>query len=151
MRRITHIVIHCTGSGQDQRTEDIQNYWKNALGWRKPGYHLIVNADGTHERLAPDAETTNGVAGHNKHAIHICYKGGWKDGNAVDNRTPEQKKTLLTLVRTMRSRYPKATILGHRDFSPDRNGNGRVDRPEWIKACPSFDVAQWLNESGIKA
>lgn len=139
MRRITHIVIHCTAGPQNQPTEELWNRWRSK-GWKKPGYHLVVNADGSYERLAPDAETTNGVAGHNKHAIHIAYKGGWESGKPMDNRTPEQKKTLLTLVRTMRRRYPKAIIQGHRDFSPDRNGNGIVDRPEWIKACPSFDA-----------
>ena len=35
-------------------------------------------------------------------------------------------------------------ILGHRDFSPDRNGNGHVEPFEWLKECPGFDVEAWL-------
>lgn len=39
-----------------------------------------------------------------------------------------------------------AVVLGHRDFSRDQNGNGIIDRWEWIKSCPSFDVRDWLIE-----
>jgi N-acetyl-anhydromuramyl-L-alanine amidase AmpD len=35
-------------------------------------------------------------------------------------------------------------ICGHRDLSPDRNGNGLVEPIEWLKTCPGFDVAAWL-------
>jgi hypothetical protein len=40
----------------------------------------------------------------------------------------------------LRKLYPYAKIQGHRDFSPDRNGNGTIEPEEWIKACPSFDA-----------
>jgi N-acetylmuramoyl-L-alanine amidase len=42
----------------------------------------------------------------------------------------------------MRKLYPKAVILGHRDTSPDLNGNGIVEPCEWLKECPSFDAAK---------
>ncbi len=35
-------------------------------------------------------------------------------------------------------------INGHRDVSPDSNGNGLIDPPEWIKTCPGFSVAEWV-------
>jgi N-acetylmuramoyl-L-alanine amidase len=41
-------------------------------------------------------------------------------------------------------KYPNATILGHRDLSPDKNGDGVIERSEWVKHCPSFDVREWL-------
>lgn len=150
MRSIEKIVIHATGGPQNQTTAVIKAYWKNVKKWKdKVGYHLIINADGSYERLAPDSEVTYGVGGHNAHSIHICYKGGVKQGVATDNRTNEQKKTLLTLVRTMRSRYPKAKIYGHRDLSPDRDGDGQIEKNEWLKACPCFDVKEWLSCVGI--
>lgn len=149
-RTITYIVLHATGGPQNQTTGEIKLYWKKKKKWKdKVGYHLLISADGFYERLAPDDEPTNGVAGHNAHSIHICYKGGWKDGAPVDNRTPEQKRALLTLVRTMRGRYPGAKIVGHRDLSPDADKDGKVEEHEWLKACPSFDVAAWLAEVGI--
>jgi len=36
------------------------------------------------------------------------------------------------------------SIKGHRDFSPDLNGNGIIERNEWMKTCPGFSVADWL-------
>ena len=36
--------------------------------------------------------------------------------------------------------WPRAKICGHRDFSPDKNGNGVIDPWEYIKACPCFDA-----------
>ena len=29
---------------------------------------------------------------------------------------------------------------GHRDLSPDLNGNGEIEPEEWIKACPCFNA-----------
>lgn len=140
MRIIRNIVIHCTATPQSTTVTSIQNYWRNVLGWKRPGYHLIIRADGSFTRLSPDAEPTNGVANHNANSIHISYIGGIDSkGKAIDNRTPEQIKTMITLIRTMKGRYPDARILGHRDF------------PNVRKDCPSFDVASWLNSVGLSS
>ena len=40
--------------------------------------------------------------------------------------------------------YPGCRVCGHRDLSPDLNGNGEIEPEEWIKACPCFEVkAEW--------
>lgn len=133
MREIKYIVIHCTAGSQNQSTESIKRYWKNNLGWKNVGYHILVNADGSYERLANDDQITNGVAGYNSNSIHISYKGGVDSkGKSVDNRTEAQKKTLLTLVRTFKSRYPNAIVQGHRDFLE----KGKIG---W-KDCPCFNA-----------
>jgi N-acetylmuramoyl-L-alanine amidase len=124
MRSIRFIVIHCTAGPPNQSTEEIKRYWKNVLGWEQVGYHVIINADGSYERLAPDSQVTNGVKGHNSYSVHICYKGG-KSG---DTRTDAQKRTLLELVKEMRAKYHKAVIQGHRDFVGV------------AKSCPQFDA-----------
>ncbi|KAA3861402.1 N-acetylmuramoyl-L-alanine amidase, partial [Bacteroides ovatus] len=36
--------------------------------------------------------------------------------------------------------YPNCRICGHRDLSPDLNGNGEIEPEEWIKACPCFNA-----------
>ena len=77
------------------------------------------------------------MKGFNSVTVNIAYTGGM-DG--VDNRTDEQKKSLVTLLKLLRKRYPDAVIQGHRDFSPDLNGNGKIEKSEWIKMCPSFDA-----------
>ena len=37
-------------------------------------------------------------------------------------------------------------MCGHRDLSPDRNGNGEIEPEEWMKACPCFDAEQEFKE-----
>ncbi|MBL7942765.1 MAG: N-acetylmuramoyl-L-alanine amidase [Flavobacteriales bacterium] len=151
MREIKYIVIHCTAGPQDQSTDELFARWKSK-GWKNPGYHKVVDANGQFQTLAKDANICNGVEGYNSKSIHISYKGGWsggEDGHAVDNRTPQQKKTLRLLVHHYHRKFPNAKILGHRDFSPDKDGDGVVEKPEWIKACPSFEVKDWLKEIGL--
>ena len=141
MREIKYIVVHCTAGPQNQTTASIKSFWKNSLGWENVGYHIIVNADGTYERLSPDDKPTNGVAGYNSNSIHISYKGGVDSkGRALDNRTDAQKKTLINLLKQFKKKYPTAKIMGHRDFSPDNNKNGKIEPFEYIKICPSFDA-----------
>lgn len=137
MREIKFIVIHCSAGSAQQKTSDIIAYWKQKLGWKTVGYHKIVNADGTFETLADDSAITNGVSGYNSKSIHICYKGGW---NGTDTRTDAQKQTLLKLIKEYKNKYPKAILLGHRDLSPDLNGDGKITPNEWVKLCPCFSV-----------
>jgi N-acetylmuramoyl-L-alanine amidase len=35
-------------------------------------------------------------------------------------------------------------VCGHRDLSPDLNGDGEIEPEEWIKACPCFEVKESL-------
>lgn len=133
MREIKYIVLHCTAGPQNQTTQAILNYWKHDLGWKNPGYHFEINADGAIEQLFPIEKVANGVAGYNSHSIHISYKGGVDaHGHPVDNRTPAQIQSQIALLKKYHAMFPKAQILGHRDF------------PGVTKACPSFDVKSWL-------
>lgn len=107
----------------------------------KPGYHYVVQADGTVTQLLGEDKVSNGVKGFNSTSINVAYIGGIDaQGKAADNRTAEQKASLVKLLKELKGRYPKAEILGHRDISPDRNGNGIVDPWERIKECPCFDA-----------
>ena len=91
--------------------------------------------------MLDDSKVSNGVKGYNSTSVNVAYVGGIDaKGKAVDNRTAAQKKALVDLLKILRKRYPKAKILGHRDISPDQNGNGRVDQWERIKECPCFDA-----------
>lgn len=137
MRTILHIVCHCTAGSAQQKTSDIIAYWKNILGWKKYGYHWLINEDGTAERLTPDNDVCNGVKGYNANAIHICYKGGW---NGKDTRTEKQKEKMLDLVTNYKVRFPQAKIVGHRDLSPDLNKDGKITPNEYVKLCPCFDA-----------
>jgi len=155
MRNVKYIFIHCTSGPASQTTKAIKDYWRKDLGWKQVGYHFIINADGTVEVLAPIEAITNGVKNYNSVSVHICYKGGM---GGKDTRTPEQKasieKTIKEVLEELKKTQPidGIKIRGHRDVSPDKNGNGKVDFFEWIKDCPCFDVkSEYGHLQGVKA
>lgn len=129
MRTINYIVIHCTATQPDVTIESIKRYWKENLKWKNPGYHYMIKADGKIVNTLPIDQVSNGVAGWNSQIINISYIGGInKNNHPKDTRTEEQKKSIVKLLRELKSKFPKARIQGHRDF------------PNVHKACPSFDA-----------
>ena len=143
MRKINLIVVHCsaTPEGRDVTAADI-NKMHIARGFKKIGYHYVVRLDGTVETGRKENEIGAHAKGYNANSIGVCYVGGLSsDGKTPkDTRTPAQKSALKKLLHTLKQRYPDARIVGHRDLSPDTNHNGKVDKWEWIKACPCFDA-----------
>ena len=140
MRNIKYIAVHCTASSQHATIKELLLEFKRK-GWSKPGYHYIVDVSGKVFNTLSEDEVSNGVKGFNSNLINVAYIGGIDaKGKPVDNRTEEQKKSLLLLLKALKKKYPNAVIQGHRDFSPDTNKNGIVDPWERIKACPCFDA-----------
>lgn len=129
MREIKRIIIHCSASpsGRADTIEDIDR-WHRARGWNGCGYHYVIHLDGTVHPGRPESEIGAHCTGYNSTSIGICYIGGMNEDlrTPADTRTEAQKQALLTLLRELRTRYPKARILGHRDLAH--------------KACPSFDA-----------
>ena len=122
MRKIKYIVLHCSAT--------------------KEGVPFgIEEIDGTIRKGRDIAEIGAHVAGSNANSIGICYVGGLDaDGKPKDTRTEEQKASMFYLLQQLREQFPDAMICGHRDFSPDLNGNGIIEPWEWMKACPCFDA-----------
>lgn len=140
MRKIERIFVHCTASSQNATVNDIKAEFKRK-GWKNPGYHYLIDKDGVIHQLLDDSKVSNGVKGYNSTSINVAYIGGIdSSGKGIDNRTEEQKKSLRSLLKMLHFRYPEAVIMGHRDISPDSNGNGVVDPWERIKECPCFDA-----------
>lgn len=147
MRKIDYIVIHCSATkpNQDIDISDVKRWHTQQRGWLDVGYHFFIKRNGVLQRgrdLDGDGfvmeEVGAHVKGYNSKSLAICYAGGINHlGKADDNRTPEQLETLKTLVFTLKEMFPNAIIKGHRDF------------PNVAKACPSFDVADWLTEIGL--
>ena len=174
-RTIDHLIIHCSAAadGVDQNIEDIDRIHK-AAGFRRKtryvrrfnrtllhcGYHGVIHANGFYASGRHFDEWGAHVRGRNDNSIGICMVG-------TDRFTMAQwtslRQTVTSIVRYIADqefyRYPvyepwqvskaaeaiELTIKGHRDYSPDLNGDGRIDRSEWLKICPGFDVAQWLS------
>lgn len=142
MRKIKYIVVHCTAGSQKQKAKDVVYYHtgpksKGCKGWSAPGYHYIVEPDGTIVATWPDEKISNGVKGHNSECINVCWIGGF---GSVDNRTTAQKHALIELIKKLKVKYPEVEVRGHRDFSDDKNGNDIIDPWERIKDCPCFDA-----------
>lgn len=148
MRKITELVLHCsaTREGQHVTVADIDR-WHRDRGFKKIGYHYVIYLDGSIHAGRDLEEVGAHVTGHNATTIGICYIGGLDAaGNPRDTRTPEQKAAIVYLLESLREKFPTARICGHRDFSPDKNGNGKIEPNEYIKACPCFDAtAEYKN------
>lgn len=149
-QNIDAIVIHCTATraGQDVHASDIDK-WHKERGFACIGYNYVIRLDGTIEQGRPltmDGAHCNtaGLSGqsYNKHSIGICYVGGLdRDGKPADTRTVAQKIALEDLVYRLMDEYPTIKeVIGHRDASPDKNGDGKISKNEWIKQCPCFDA-----------
>lgn len=136
-REITDIIVHCsaTPEGKAYTVEDIRK-WHKQQGWSDIGYHYVVELDGS-VRPGRNVDISGAhCEGHNAKSIGICYVGGLENKPGVptpkqkakDTRTDAQKAALLALLMDLRKLYPKARIVGHRDY--DTKG----------KECPSFDA-----------
>lgn len=146
MRNIKYIAVHCTAGSQRQTVSDLMAEFRRK-GWVYPGYHYVISPDGKITQLLDEDKASNGVKGFNSVSVNVAYIGGI-DANekGADNRTDAQKKALRQLLANLKRKYPEAIIQGHRDFSPDTNGNGIVDPWERIKECPCFDAKKEYSE-----
>lgn len=128
-RNIKEIIVHCsaTPEGKDFTVSDIKR-WHLQRGFSDIGYHWVVYRDGTIVSGRPESVSGAHCTGHNSISIGVCYIGGCaSDGKTPkDTRTPAQKDALIKILKSLKSRYAKASIHGHREFAN--------------KACPSFDA-----------
>jgi len=142
MRNIKYLAVHCTASSQRMTIDNLLAEFRRK-GWKYPGYHYVVSTDGKIHQLLAEENVSNGVRGYNSVSINIAYIGGIDaNGKPIDNRTPLQKLSLRKLLILLKKKYPNAIIQGHRDFSPDLNKNGKIEKSEWIKACPCFNAKE---------
>ena len=137
------IIIHCsaTRAGQDFTATDIDR-WHRQRGFRSIGYHFVIRLDGTIEPGRDVALDGAHCTGWNHRSIGICYIGGLdRNGRPADTRTEAQREALVRLVEDLRLVFPSLKqVIGHRDTSPDLNGDGIISPDEYIKSCPCFDV-----------
>lgn len=146
MRRIDTLIIHCsaTKAGMDFGAADIDR-WHRERGMNGIGYHYVVRLDGQVEKGREIALPGAHCIGWNSRSIGICYIGGLDaEGHPADTRTEKQKKALKELIEQLKEEYAIDLVIGHRDTSPDLNGNGVIEPNEFVKVCPCFDVRAWL-------
>lgn len=127
MRKIDKIIVHCTATpmGRKITVKDVDR-WHKQRGWKGIGYHYLIGLNGEIWQGRKEWQVGAHVAGQNRYSIGVAYVGGLVAGKSADTRTPEQKKSLLKIIRELKSRYHGAKVYGHRDFAN--------------KACPCFDA-----------
>ncbi len=141
-RNINLIVVHCSATSvlREYTPEQMERDHRER-GFNSAGYHFYIRRSGYRVALRPLEMIGAHVTGFNKASIGVCYEGGVNaKGKTADTRTPQQKKELKNLLRELVAIYPDAEIVGHRDLSPDLNGDGVITSDEWIKVCPCFDA-----------
>lgn len=154
-RPIDLIVIHCSASpnGRPVTAAEIDR-WHCARGFHRDpkligkispglkciGYHYVITLTGQVQTGRGINEVGAHVAGHNATSVGICMVG-------TDQFTHAQWHSLLQLTNLLKGQYPDARLCGHRDLSPDLDGDGTIEPREWLKTCPGFDVAAWLAAS----
>ena len=130
-RNIKELIVHCsaTPEGKDYSVDTIRQ-WHLQRGFSDIGYHYVIYRDGSIHIGRDESIIGAHCTGHNTNSIGVCYIGGCaSDGKTPkDTRTTEQKQSLVKLLKELKTKYPKASIHGHRDFSS--------------KACPSFDATK---------
>lgn len=134
--RVSEIIIHCSATPEDKdfRAADLDR-WHKERGFKKIGYHYIIDLDGTIEVGRELFEDGAHCVGHNSKAIGICYIGGLgKDGKPKDTRTIEQKEVLYEILYTLMGEFNLnlEQIHCHNEFAN--------------KACPCFSIAQLRGE-----
>lgn len=168
-RKINHIIIHCaaTPNGKAFNSVDIDSMHKQR-GFNRDsqwvrvftpalkhiGYHYVIGIDGMIYTGRHLEEVGAHVQGANSNSVGICIIG-------TDKFTLEQFNSLRKLMSTLALEITRRnttdvngtlaafkdfgiSVKGHRDYSPDKNGNGIIERNEWLKICPGFSVAEWL-------
>lgn len=149
-KRLKYLVIHCTATpeGREVSVDDIRRWHLSpkpqGRGWRQVGYTEMIHLNGAVEQLVGNNdddwvdswEITNGVKGINTNARHVVYVGGTdKNMKPKDTRTPAQRTSLAKYVKSFVSKNPEIIVGGHNQFAN--------------RACPSFNVPEWLKSIGI--
>lgn len=146
MRKIDMIVIHCSATRADVPLSPRQlEEMHRQRGFDGCGYHYYVRRDGEICTMRPVDRPGAHTKGYNQHSIGVCYEGGLDEqGRPADTRTELQKRSLRVLVRVLAMDFQTRRIVGHRDLSPDLDGDGVIEPEEWTKVCPCFDVGTEL-------
>jgi N-acetyl-anhydromuramyl-L-alanine amidase AmpD len=118
--------------------------WHKDKGWNSIGYHYVVRRKGAIEPGRILTRVGAHAYGYNRVSWGVCLVGGVdREGTAENNFTEPQFDALRLVVDALQVRAPDAEVLGHRDLSPDINGDGVIEKWEWSKDCPCFNARHW--------
>ena len=140
MRQIDHLVIHHSASVLTTTAADLARWHTSpkelgGRGWKRVGYHLIVEESGELVLGTPIGLVGSHVRGSNSNSVGICLVG---DNTLLSRRWVEaQIATLKRVLSVLEILFPGAVVLGHRDM------------PNTATACPGLDVRNLLGLSPL--
>lgn len=147
MRHINEVIVHCSatrpnwyaGKSFAEKVVEIGRWHVEERGWRAIGYHWVIGRNGELAAGRPEHAVGAHTKGHNANSIGVCLLGA--HGSSAHDEfsehfTDEQRKTLLKLLDEIEGRYGKLGVSGHNYYAN--------------KACPGFDVHQFLQAFGPK-
>lgn len=141
MRKIEWIVVHTAAAanaqGQPvyQTAKTIHEYHVHHNGWKKGGYHAVIQKDGLIARdpefTRRDEEVGAHVGGFNDHSLGVCVTG---HGDFAPF-TALQEMSLDELLLSWCQKYglEAERILGHRETEA-------AGGPPVYKTCPGLKV-----------
>jgi N-acetylmuramoyl-L-alanine amidase len=131
-----YLVVHCsdTPARMDIGAKDIDRWHRNQ-GWQGIGYHWVIRRNGKLEMGRPENRQGAHTLKYNHRSLGICLVGGRANHSPrpINNFTRAQFTTLKKLLAQLKTRHPRAKIVGHGQLNHDR-------------ACPSFDVTTWVKQ-----
>lgn len=151
------IVWHCSATPPSMDGVGVADIdkWHKKRGWQGIGYHFVIKRNGKIEVGEHPYNRGAHVKGSNFNSVGVCLIGGVDEGGDPEsNFTNEQQDSAFTLAKVLESMFPRAEHRGHRDFSPDLDGDGEIEKWEWMKACPVFDAKEtfttntWVADPG---
>ena len=125
------LVVHCTDTenNKDLNSLDIHKMHLD-FGWDGIGYHKVICRSGKIENGRPEYWVGAHVKGKNNISLGVCLVGR-------DQFTEKQFSSLEKVLRSWKSSYPTAIIIGHSD-----TGNTQ-------KTCPNFNVKTWCKNKNL--
>lgn len=121
-------------------------------GWRDIGYHAVTFPDGETLPGRPAGEIGAHVRGFNSVSYGHAIYGGLNDDGETDvtSLTPGAiEAAWIWAADRLEKDFPEARVCGHRDLSPDLDGDGVIERSEWTKLCPLFDAIPEAARRGL--
>jgi len=110
---IRYIVVHHTDSGPRAGAEQLHRQHL-ARGWAGLGYHYLVYEDGVVVKARQDLWVPACVAGFNRQSLCVALVGSFRNVPPSD----QHLQAAATLLRALKSAYPGAEVVRHRDLNP---------------------------------
>lgn len=140
-RKTERLVIHALDTPKSWPFDirEIDRWHRKERGWACIGYHYIIDRAGLVVPGRPLDVIGAHTVGWNSTSVAIALAGGKgakKDDLFSDHYTVAQGAMLWAMVYSFNRLWRNIAVVGHNDH------------PKVTKACPGFNVEDWLDGQG---